>query len=485
MLTMTDLTADNTSQRCQRPTTTIPTPSFNLSVSSALKADTRGTKCIFSTSPTDLREIPTRISQRHPHDAVVNQRDDDDERSPHPTTTSTDTTIADSNRTSLSLPSHEADDELVYKQHLVAIYDIFEQMQQCWPLRVYSTLPTPSTPDAKTATLPLASTMNQAALTTSEPIPSLPCSSAPTTFCERLAAFTDELKCMQHLWPLRAEVPRPMSSPPVPTTLAPLSLVCTQQFTANIPSNATDRNTTTPKTTPEPMCDQPAAPQLLTVPPSTLPCPEQQTIQFVPFTAPITLDNDSNSSAAVPPVPVSIPEQPTPIALECDRLDIGGSLPHSATMKAATTQFTGMPHPITNSLSTITMATLTFPPHPNISITTTKATHTHYLDATASLQDIFPHHLHLLQQIKEKTEILRKLVDRLVSALTTSTPAPHIPLMSSLAELHLTKNLCHAMYPNPTKKSLPRIKMIKTMTTPTVISNCTAMFRTKDHLRPP
>jgi len=318
MQTMTNLTADNISQRCQLPKKTTSTSSLNLLVSSALKADNYGTKCKFSTSANNLCEIPTRISQCNLNDAVINQHANDNERSPHLIPTSPATTIADtSNSIPSSLPPPDTDDDFVYKQRLAAIYDIFERMQQRWPLPAYLMQPIPSTPDAPTASLHLASPTTQATLTIPESPPSSPCSSAPTTFREHLTAFTNELERMRHRWPLPAEEPQPVSSFPVPTTPESPTLESTQQFIANAPSTATARNTTTPPTIPEPRCDQPEASKpLSTAPISTVPCPQQQ-IQSVPFTIRTPIDKDSNFTLAAPSsIPLCTPDQPTPSSID-------------------------------------------------------------------------------------------------------------------------------------------------------------------------
>jgi len=118
-----------------------------------------------------------------------------------------------------SLPPPDSNHEYIYKTCLVTVYDAFKHMQQWWPLLVYTIWPTPSTHDATTASLPLASTINHTSLNTSDSLPSLPCTSAPTNFCEHdLAAFAKELEQMKQYWLPPAKMPQPMSSLPVPST---------------------------------------------------------------------------------------------------------------------------------------------------------------------------------------------------------------------------------------------------------------------------
>jgi len=271
---MTTLTADNTSQQCQLPTMTISTPSFTLLISPALKVNARSTKCIFSTSATDLHEIPTRISKCNSNDAMMMN-----DPLPPPLQAPIPPLWIASHSMPQSLPHPDSNHEYIYKTCLVTVYDAFKHMQQWWPLLVYTTWPTPSTHDATTTSLPLASTINHTSLNTSDSLPSLPCTSAPTNFCEHdLAAFAKELEQMKQYWLPPAKMPQPMSSLPVPSTPAePLPHECIQQFATNTPSNTSVCITTLPSTTAAPSCNLPEAwKPLTTIPTSTLPCPQQQ-----------------------------------------------------------------------------------------------------------------------------------------------------------------------------------------------------------------
>jgi len=165
-----------------------------------------------------------------------------------------------------------------------------------------------------------------------------------------------------------------------------------------------------------------------------------------------------------------------------------------AIRSAATTHSTSIPPFSTNSPSTNTNAAIAISPFPDAQHDMTNTTQA----STASLQEIFQHQLHLLQNIKEQMALLCTLIDRLICARKTPLLGPQTHLKSSPYDLTPNKyclqiqqlvltltfhgNLLHSTF---TQKPLTRMKTIMTPTKTTAACGCPAIFRTKDYLCPP
>ncbi len=227
------------------------------------------------------------------------------------------TTLADLAIALPTLATPDTNDELVYKMHLATIYNVFEQMQQCWP--IYSMWPTPSTHDATTVSLPLDSTMNRASLNTPDCIPSLPCTSAPQTCLIILLHSLMNLKEYSHCMS-RCHGLCYLSLSPLPQNHCPLNALnnCHQCTCHHLQHHAALNNTQT----------------------QLLPAGGMEATDYHPnFNHTLPLMMTTNSICALyhynPPqqrqhlhgscssVPCNTQEQPMLIALPCNRLDLG------------------------------------------------------------------------------------------------------------------------------------------------------------------
>jgi len=142
---------------------------------------------------------------------------------------------------------------------------------------------------------------------------------------------------------------------------------------------------------------------------------------------------------AAPPVPCNTLEWPILISLACNRLELGRLLSNSATRTAAAHQFTSIPLPSYTCSALLPLLHLHLPLTYKSALPWPRWC-THSLDATTSLQDIFQHQFHLLQQIKAMAKILCQLIDCLLHLPPLSLPQKLLG-KSSFAELHPTKNL--------------------------------------------